>query len=131
MEYKVTIFGETRELPARTLAVDEQIEVMRDLDGDYRAKKITRREAVQKMHDFVEYLIPGAAPPIDEVDTNELTNACADICAAYAEPVRRAKTDAQIEELRKTLASPDVQKALSALGTVQVLKDNMGKKNGK
>lgn len=129
MDYKVKIFGETHKLPTRTLAVDEQIEIMRDLDGDYQARKITRREAVQKMHDFVEYLIPGVVPPIDEVDTNELTNACAEICAAYAEPVRKAKSDAQMEELRKTLARPDVQKALAAIDYMQGLKDNMGKRN--
>lgn len=121
MDYKVKIFGETHKLPDRTLEVDEQIEVMRDLDGDYRARKITRREAVQKMHDFVEYLIPGAAPPIDEVDTNELTNACAGICAAYADPVRRA----QMDELRKMLSTPEVQKALEA---VQVMRTGRKKR---
>lgn len=115
MDYKVKIFGETHKLPARTLAVDEQIEVMRDLDGEYKARKITRREAVEKMHAFVEYLVPGIVPPIDDVDTNELTNACADICAAYAEPVRKAKMD----ELRKMLSSPEVQKGLEAVQAMQ------------
>lgn len=125
MEYKAKIFGETRELPARTLAVDEQIEIMRDLDGEYQARKITRREAVEKMHAFVEYLIPGIVPPIDEVDTNELTNACADICAAYAEPVRKAKSDAQMDELRKMLSTPEVQKGLEAVQAMQVGKKEM------
>lgn len=129
MDYKVKIFGEIHTLPARTLEVDEQIEIIRDLDEKYQARKITRREVVEKMHAFVEYLVPGAAPPIDEVDTNELANTCINICAVYEEPVRRAKSDARMEELRKTLARPDVQKTLAAIDYMQGLKDNMGKRN--
>lgn len=115
MDYKVKIFGETHKLPDRTLEVDEQIEAMRSLEEEYQDRVITRREAVQKMHDFVERLIPGVVPPIDKVDTNELTNACSEICAAYEEPVRRA----QMDELRKMLSTPEVQKALEA---VQVMR---------
>lgn len=120
MDYKVKIFGETHKLPDRTLEVDEQIEAMRNLDQEYQDRAITRREAVQKMHAFVEYLVPGAAPPIDEVDTNELANTCINICAVYEEPVRRAKLDGQMDELRKMLSSPEVQKGLEAVQAMQV-----------
>lgn len=115
MEYKVKMFGKSYDLPARTLAVDEQMEIMRDLDEEYRDRKISRGEAVEKMHTFVETLLPGVLPPLEEVDTNELTNACADICAAYAAPVRKARTAAQLEELREILARPEVQKTLNAI----------------
>lgn len=115
MEYKVKIFGATHKLPDRTLEVDEQIEVMRNLDNEYQAREITRREVVEKMHAFVEHLIPGVVPPIEKVDINELTNACMDICKAYEEPVRKA----QMDELRKMLSSAEVQKGLEAVQAMQ------------
>lgn len=115
MDYKVKVFGKSCDLPARTLAVDEQMEAIRDLETDYRLRKLSRRECVEKMYALAEALLPEVLPPLEDVDTNELTNACADICAAYAAPVRKARTAAQMEELRETLARPEMQKALAAL----------------
>ncbi len=50
MNYKVNILGKTYDLPARTLAVDEQIEAVGSLDAEYKAKRMTRREVVERMH---------------------------------------------------------------------------------
>lgn len=50
MNYKVNILGKSYDLPARTLAVDEQIEEVGSLDAEYKAKRMTRREVVERMH---------------------------------------------------------------------------------
>ena len=114
MNYKVTILGKSYDLPARTLAVDEQIEAVGALDEEYKAKRMTRREVVEKMHAFVESFAPGAFPPVEETDTNELTAACTDIIAAYAAPARKAKNEAQMAEVREVLNRPEFQKMLKA-----------------
>lgn len=115
MTYKVTILGKSYDLPARTLAVDEQIEAVGELDREYTAKRMTRREVVEKMHSFVEGFVPGAFPSLEEADTNELTAACTDIISAYASPARKSKNDAQMVELREILNRPEVQKLLAAM----------------
>lgn len=115
MTYKVTILGKSYDLPARTLAVDEQIEAIGVLDREYMAKRMTRREVVEKMHSFVEGFAPGVFPSLEEADTNELTAACTDIISAYSAPTRKAKNDAQMVELREILNRPEVQKLLAAL----------------
>lgn len=115
MNYKVTILGKSYDLPARTLAVDEQIEAIGALDDEYKAKRMTRREVVEKMHAFVESFAPGAFPSLEEADTNELTAACTDIISAYAAPARKAKNDTQMAELRDVLNRPEVQKLLAAI----------------
>lgn len=115
MNYKVNILGKSYDLPARTLAVDEQIEAIGALDAEYKAKRMTRREVVEKMHSFVEGFAPGAFPSLDEADTNELTAACTDIISAYAAPARKAKNDTQMAELREILNRPEVQKLLTAM----------------
>lgn len=115
MTYKVTIQGKSYDLPARTLAVDEQIEAVGELDREYTAKRMTRREVVEKMHSFVEGFAPGAFPSLEEADTNELTAACTDIISAYASPARKSKNDAQMVELREILNRPEVQKLLAAM----------------
>lgn len=113
MSYKVTILGKVYELPARTLDVDESIEDMSGLDAEYQSGKITRRDAVVQMHGFVEELAPGALPSVDEVDTNDLLKACLDIIAAYDAPARKAKSEAQLAEVKDLLSRPEVQKLLA------------------
>lgn len=115
MTYKVNIQGKSYDLPARTLAVDEQIEAVGELDREYTAKRMTRREVVEKMHSFVEGFAPGAFPSLEEADTNELTATCTDIISAYASPARKSKNDAQMVELREILNRPEVQKLLAAM----------------
>lgn len=115
MNYKVTILGKSYDLPARTLAVDEQIEAVGALDEEYKAKRMTRREVVEKMHGFVEGFVPGAFPDLETADTNELTAACTDIIAAYDAPARKAKNEAQMVELREVLNRPEVQKLIAAI----------------
>lgn len=114
MNYKVTILGKSYDLPARTLAVDEQIEAVGSLDAEYN-KRMTRREVVERMHAFVEGFAPGAFPSLEEADTNELTAACTDIIAAYSAPARKAKNEAQMVELREVLNRPEVQKLFAAI----------------
>lgn len=115
MNYKVNILGKSYGLPARTLAVDEQIEAVGSLDAEYKAKRMTRREVVEKMYAFVEVFAPGAFPGLEEADTNELTAACTDIIAAYSAPARKAKNDAQMVELREVFNRPEVQKLFAAI----------------
>ncbi len=115
MNYKVNILGKPYDLPARTLAVDEQIEAVGSLDAEYKAKRMTRREVVEKMYAFVEVFAPGAFPGLEEADTNELTAACTDIISAYAAPARKVKNDAQTVELREVLNRPEVQKLFAAI----------------
>ena len=113
MSYKVTIMGKSYDLPARTLSVDDGIEAMSKLDEQYKSGEITRRDAVIQMHNFVESLASGAFPPVDEVDTNELLKACLDIISAYDAPARKARSEAQLSEVKDLLARPEVQKLLS------------------
>ena len=115
MNYKVNILGKTYDLPTWTLAVDEQIEEVGSLDAEYKAKRMTRREVVERMHAFVEGFAPGAFPSLEEADTNELTAACTDIISAYSTPARKAKNDAQMVELREVLNRPKVQKLFAAI----------------
>lgn len=118
MEYKVKFHGKTYDLPARTLAVDEQIEAVVALDAAYSAGQISRLECVEKMYDFAGGLLPGALPPLEETDTNELTALCTDICAVYAAPALKARNDAHMAELRDVLNRPEVQKALAAMRNI-------------
>ena len=113
MSYKVTILGKNYDLPPRTLSVDEGIEEMSKLDTRYTTGEITRREAVEKMHAFVESLAPGALPAAEEVDTNDLLKACLDILAAYDATARKARSDAQLAEIKDLMARPEVQKLLT------------------
>lgn len=121
MNYKVNILGKSYDLPARTLAVDEQIEAVGALDDEYKAKRMTRREVVEKMHDFVETFAHGAFPSLEEADTNDLTAACTDIISAYAAPARKAKNDAQAAELREVLNRPEVQKLFAAMPALSAI----------
>ena len=113
MSYKVTILGKSYDLPSRTLSVDEGIEEMSKLDTCYTTGEITRREACEKMHAFVESLAPGALPAVEEVDTNDLLKACLDIIAAYNAPARKARSEAQLAEVKDLMARPEVQKLLT------------------
>lgn len=120
MQYKVNILGKPYDLPARTLAVDEQIEAIGAMDDEYKAKRMTRREVVEKMHSFVEDFAPGAFPSLEEADTNELTAACTDIISAYAAPARKAKNDTQMAELREVLNRPEVQRLQTLIANIPV-----------
>lgn len=113
MSYKVTILGKNYDLPSRTLSVDEDIEEMSGLDKRYESGEITRCEAVTKMHAFVESLVPGALPAVEEVDTNDLLKACLDIIAAYDAPAKKARSEAQLAEIKDLMARPEVQKLLT------------------
>lgn len=113
MSYKVTILGKTYDLPPRTLSVDDGIEAMSKLDDQYKYEEITRRDAVVQMHNFVESLLPGVLPAVDEVDTNDLLKSCLDIITAYDAPARKAKSEAQLAEVKDLLARPEVQKLLT------------------
>lgn len=119
MNYKVNILGNSYDLPARTLAVDEQIEAVGSLDAEYKAKRMTRREVVERMHAFVEGFAPGAFPSLEEADTNELTAACTDIISAYSAPARKTHNDAQMVELREVMNRPELQKLLTMLNAMQ------------
>ena len=113
MSYKVTILGKNYDLPARTLAVDDQIESMEGIDKRYSSGEITRREAMSQMHEFVESVAPGALPAIEEVDTNDLTKACLDIISAYDTPARKARSEAAVSEVKDLLARPEIAKLLA------------------
>lgn len=113
MSYKVTIMGKSYDLPARTLTVDDGIEAMSKLDGQYKAGEITRRDAVVQMHNFVESLVPGVLPSVDEVDTNDLLKCCLDIISAYDAPARKAKNEAQIADIKDLLNRSEVQKLMA------------------
>lgn len=113
MSYKVTILGKSYDLPARTVSVDDGIEAMSKLDEKYKSGEITRRDAVHDMHMFVDGLLPGVLPPVEEVDTNDLLKACLDIIAAYDAPARKARSEAQLAEVKDLLSRPEVQKLLA------------------
>lgn len=113
MVYKVTILGKAYDLPARTLAVDDQIEAVAETNRLYQAGEITRREAVTRLYGFVEQLAPGALPALEETDTNDLMRSCYDILSTYSAPDQKAKTEAQLSQVRELLGKPEVQKLLA------------------
>lgn len=115
MSYNVTILGKTYELPARIIAVDDNIEAMSKLDEQYRSGAITRRDAVMQMHSFVESFAPGALPDVYEVDTNELMKAVVDIITAYDAPARKSRTESSLSEAREILTRPEVAKLLEVI----------------
>lgn len=112
MSYKVTILGKSYDLPPRTIAVDEQIEVISSLDAKFNIGEITRRDAVMQMHDFVESVAPGALPHVEEVDVNNLFKACIDIIEVYEAPAKKARAEAAFSEARDILNRPEVKRAL-------------------
>lgn len=109
MSYTVTILSKKYDLPPRTLSVDDSIEEMSKLDTRYTAGEITRREACEKMHAFVESLAPGALPAAEEVDTNDLLKACLDIIAAYDAPARKMRIEAQLADIAELAKNKDVK----------------------
>ena len=119
MSYKVTIFGKSHDLPPRTLSVDDGIEAMSKLDNQYKSGEITRRDAVVQMHNFVESLLPGVLPSVEEVDTNELLKACLEIISAYDAPARKARNEAKLAEVREVLRQPEFNKLVEAAKVVK------------
>lgn len=109
MSYTVTILTKKYELPPRTLSVDDSIEEMSKLDTRYTAGEITRREACEKMHAFVESLAPGALPAVEEVDTNDLFKACLDIISAYDAPARKMRIEAKLADIAELAKNKDVK----------------------
>ena len=95
--------------------MDDGIEAMSKLDEKYKSGEITRRDAVTQMHNFVESLVPGVLLSVDEVDTNDLLKACLDIISAYDAPARKAKSEAQLSEVKDLLNRPEVQKVLAVV----------------
>lgn len=118
MSYTVTILNKKYDLPARTLFVDEGIEAMSKLYEQYNSKEITRRDVVLQMHNFVESIVPGAVPSVEEVDTNDLLKTCLDIITTYDAPARKARTEAKLSDVKELLARPEVQKILSVADKV-------------
>lgn len=112
MSYRVTILGKTYDLPARTMSVDEKIEAVGKLDAQYKAGEITRRDVITQMHDFVDGLVPGSVPDVDDVDTNDLLKACLDIIEAYDAPARKARIEARMAEARDILNSTEGKRAV-------------------
>lgn len=110
MTYSVNIMGKAFILPPRTIDVDAKIEEMSRLDGDYRNGNLTRLEVLTKMHTFVESLAPGSLPPLEKIDTNELTAACVDIIQVYDAALRkariRARADGVQEIIQKAIRQP-------------------------
>lgn len=115
MSYNVTINNKKYELPARTLSVDEQIEIISNLDNQFQKGEITRREVVTKMHEFVQILAPDALPDVDEVDVNDLFKTCIDIIEVYDAPAKKAKRDAALSDARDVLNRPEIKNALDLL----------------
>lgn len=113
MSYKVTINKKTYDLPPRTLAVDDMIEEFANVEKDYTAGKITRREIVQKQFDFMAFCAPGAFVDIETLDTNELLAACLDAVNAYNAPAIKARNESVLAMVRPILNSSEVQKALA------------------
>lgn len=112
MSYKVTILGKNYELPARTISVDEQIEMISKLPDRFSKGEITRREVIEYQHGFVESVSPGSLPAIEEVDVNDLFKACIDIIECYDAPAKKAKMEAALSEARAILNKPEVKQAL-------------------
>lgn len=112
MNYKVTIMGKNYELPIRTLAIDEKIEEIAEIDRAYQAGEMTRREAVERIHGFVTALAPGSLPAVDEVDTNELMSICISIISTYDAPARKVRAEAKIAEAKDMLSRPEIQKLI-------------------
>lgn len=109
MSYKVTILGKSYDLPPRTLSVDDSIEEMSELDTRYASGEISRRDAVVQMHNFVETLVPGVLPAVEEVDTNDLLKACLDIITAYDAPARKARIEAKLADISELAKNKDVK----------------------
>ncbi len=103
MTYSVSIMGKTYVLPPRTIDIDSRIEEVGGLDRRYKLGKLSRLEALEKMHEFTEALTPGALPPLEEVDVNELTAACVNIVEAYTVDIRKERLEAKADELKDTL----------------------------
>ncbi len=113
MTYKVKINGKEYVLPARTLAVDERIEEISELDTKYSAGELSRRSVVETIHSFVEFMAPDAFPAVEEVDTNELMKAAMDIISVYNAPAQRTKVESQMSAARELLKNPEIQKLLT------------------
>lgn len=113
MTYKIKIGGKEYTLPARTLAVDEQIEEISARYKRYETGELTRREVAETIHAFVEAMAPGAFPALEEADTNELMKAAMDAINAYKAPERRDKIEAQTAQARELLKTPEFQKLLA------------------
>lgn len=113
MSYKVTINNKTFELPKCTLAVEEKVEKIREVNIGVVKGTAKKRELVELMIDYVESLI-GAEnaqealnyTDIEDIDTKELEMAVNAINAAFSKP----KEEAQMREATKVMA--DMKKLL-------------------
>lgn len=113
MSYKVTINTKTFELPKCTLAVEEKVEKIREVNIGAVKGTAKKRELVELMIDYVESLI-GAEnaqealnyTDIEDIDTKELEMAVNAINAAFSKP----KEEAQLREATKVMA--DMKKLL-------------------
>lgn len=103
LTYSVSVMGRDYDLPPRTIAVDAKIEDMSRLDGQYWAGKLTRLEVLTRMYNFAREFAPGALPPLEEVDVNELNAACVNIVEAYTVDIRKERLEAKADELKDAL----------------------------
>ena len=113
MKYFIIVNGETCTLPARTLEMDERIDMIRGLDRMIKAGEITRREARQEQYSFVKDCIAEPMPPFEQMDMGDLELNVTEIIAAYQRPATQAKLEAAFSMLKHIVSRPDVQKKLS------------------
>lgn len=111
--YKIKINGKEYTLPARTMAINERIAEFSEIESKQSVGELTLREAVEKIYAFVENMVPGAFPELEETDTNELNKAAIDIIYAYNAPMVKAKLESQVSAARELLKNPDIQKLLA------------------
>lgn len=105
MTYKVKINGKEYNLPARTLAVDEQMLEVSELGRRCSSGEITYSESVKRQHTFVNGLAPGAFPSLEETDINELTIAVVSITSAYTNPSVDAVMGERMKMVHRALNS--------------------------
>lgn len=103
LKYSVPIMGKDYDLPPRTIDVDAKIEEIGSLDRLYRTGKLTRMEVLTRMHSFTQDMAPGALPPLEKVDVNELTAACVNIVEAYTVDLRREKMEMKMANVLETV----------------------------
>lgn len=103
MTYKVKINGKEYNLPARTLAVDEQMLEVAELGRRCSSGEIAYSESVKRQYAFVNGLAPGAFPSLEETDINELTIAVVNIASVYTNPSVDAVMSERLEMVHRAL----------------------------
>ena len=113
MTYKVKINGKEYTLPARTLAVDEQMLAVSELGRRCSSGEISYSDSVKRQHACVNGLAPGAFPSLEETDINELTIAVMNIAAVYTNPSVNAMMNERLELVQRALNSSNAKNGKS------------------